>query len=449
MPLVQYFSLMKWFPKRYNALNLFELIKIMKIGLLGVGTVGGGVVNVLKKNSVLIKARTGGQIEIVCAAVKSISEPRICEIDETLLTEDAFEVVNHPDVEVVLELMGGVDFAKELVTIALKNNKHVITANKALIATCGNELLQLANQHQVALLFEASVAGGIPIIKSIQQGLSANKIQMLAGIINGTGNFILSEMTQKNRDFADVLTEAQALGYAEADPAFDVQGTDAAHKLAILSSLSFGHQLAFDQVVTQGISHIEPMDIVFAQELGYVIKHLGIAKQTAQGIQMRVHPTLIPKQTLLAQVNGVMNAVLVQSNAVGQTLYYGAGAGAEATASAVIADLIDIMNQAYSKIDSTALVAMNYATEDEMESIYYLRLLVNDNTGVLADISKILSQNNISIETVIQRPDNQHAHIVIITNKITTGVLQLAINQIEQGGLNQQKIQAIQVDLLH
>ncbi len=421
----------------------------MKIGLLGVGTVGGGVVNVLAKNADIIHSRIGQSIEIICGSVRSIDAPRICDTSHFCLTQDAFEVVNHPEVEVVLELIGGIDFAKQLVETALKNNKHVITANKALIATHGNELLQLAKQHQVALLFEASVAGGIPIIKSIQQGLSANQVQMLAGIINGTGNFILTEMAQKGRDFASVLSEAQALGYAEADPEFDVEGIDAAHKLAILSTLAFGHKLAFDKVITQGITQITQTDITFAKELGFVIKHLGIAKQTPDGVEMRVNPTLIPKNALLAQVNGVMNAVFVKANAVGDTMYYGAGAGDDATASAVIADLVDIANQTYTKTDISKAKSVTHIKDINSHSIYYLHLLVDDDKGVLADISRILAANDISIETVIQHPNAAQAAIVILTNKVLNRDLHNAIKQIEQCGFNQEKIQFLRVESLN
>ena len=316
----------------------------MKVGILGLGTVGGGVVNVLQKNSASIERRTGVKIEVVLAGVRDVKQKRICDTSNIKLTEDPFEVVNHPDVDVVLELIGGVGLTKELVEKAINNGKHVITANKALIANHGNELIKLANKKQVRLLFEASVAGGIPIIKSLEQGLSANNIESLAGIINGTGNFILTDMKEKGRDFDDVLKEAQALGYAEEDPTFDIEGIDAAHKLSILAAIAFGTELQFDKVSTKGISGITTEDIIHASELGYTIKHLGIAKRTGDGIELRVHPTLVPNKQLIAQVDGVMNAVMVKSDALGTSLYYGAGAGDEATASAVIADLNDIIN---------------------------------------------------------------------------------------------------------
>ena len=314
----------------------------MKVGILGLGTVGGGVVNVLQKNGASIERRTGVNIEVILAGVRDIKQDRICDTSNIKLTEDQFEVVNHPEIDVVLELIGGTGLTKKLVETAIKNGKHVITANKALIAKHGNKLIQSANKNKVRLLFEASVAGGIPIIKSLEQGLSANKIESLAGIINGTGNFILTEMKEKGRDFDDVLKEAQALGYAEADPTFDIEGIDAAHKLAILAAIAFGTELQFEKVFTKGISKITTEDIKYATELDYTIKHLGIAKRVGNGIELRVHPTLISNEQLIANVNGVMNAVLVKGDALGTSLYYGAGAGEEATASSVIADLIDL-----------------------------------------------------------------------------------------------------------
>lgn len=420
----------------------------MKIGLLGVGTVGGGVVNVLAENQALIKQKTQDSIEIVIAAVRSKNEPRICNIDKQLLTEDASEVVNHPQVEVVLELIGGITFVKDLVETALKNGKHVVTANKALIANFGNELLTLAKENKVALLFEASVGAGIPIIKTITQGLCANQIQMIAGIINGTGNFILSEMSEKGRDFTDVLKEAQQLGYAEADPAYDVEGIDVAHKLAILSSLSFNHPLQFDQVSTEGISHIKQSDIEFADELGYVIKHLGIAKKEREGVQMRVHPTLVPKSSILGQVNGVMNAIFIRSNALGDSLYYGAGAGANSTASAVLADLLDISNQTWTT-NLCLSEKVNYISQAQTQSAYYLRLCVDDIAGVLAEIGQILSQQNISMETVIQHPKDNQAHIAIITNKVEYERLVTVMTQIESCEFNQDAVQLIRMEELN
>lgn len=407
----------------------------MKIGILGLGTVGGGVVNVLSKNHQEISRRCGSDISIEIAAVKDLKQKRICSTDGFKLTENSNDVVNHPDVEVVLELIGGTSIAKDLTEKALKNKKHVITANKALIAKHGNELLKLAKDNSVSILFEASVAGGIPILKSLGQGLTANKIDLVAGIINGTGNFIMTEMKEKGRDFDDVLKEAQALGYAEADPTFDIEGIDAAHKLAILASIAFGVELNFEAVSTEGISQVDPEDISIADELGYIIKHLGVAKKIDGRIDTRVHPTLIPKKRLLANVNGVMNAVLIKGNAVGPTLYYGPGAGDEATASAVIADLVDLVKGTHSNDEFSwkQLEKANYIEKDNVESIFYLRILASDKPGVLADITSILAKHNISVESVVQKQidaDN-NAHIAIITNKILTKEMNKAINEIQ------------------
>ena len=377
----------------------------MKIGILGLGTVGGGVVNVLSKNHQEISRRCGSDISIEIAAVKDLKQKRICSTDGFKLTENSNDVVNHPDVEVVLELIGGTSIAKDLTEKALKNKKHVITANKALIAKHGNELLKLAKDNSVSILFEASVAGGIPILKSLGQGLTANKIDLVAGIINGTGNFIMTEMKEKGRDFNDVLKEAQALGYAEADPTFDIEGIDAAHKLAILASIAYGVELNFEAVSTEGISQVDPEDISIADELGYIIKHLGVSKKIDGLIDTRVHPTLIPKKRLLANVNGVMNAVLIKGNAVGPTLYYGPGAGDEATASAVIADLVDLVKGTHSNDEFSwkQLEKANYIEKDNVESIFYLRILASDKPGVLADITSILAKHNISVESVVQK----------------------------------------------
>ena len=424
----------------------------MNIGILGLGTVGGGVVNVLSKNESEIFARTGEKINVTHGAVKSISEPRICADGDINITEDAFEVVNNPEIDVILELIGGTTIAKELVIQAINNNKHVITANKALIATHGNELLTLAKQKNVHLLFEAAVAGGIPILKSLEQGLSANKIELVAGIINGTGNFILTEMRDKGRDFADVLKEAQDLGYAEADPTFDVEGIDAAHKLAILASIAFGCKLQVDKVSTEGISQISGEDVMFATELNYSIKHLGIAKKVDGELQMRVHPTLIPKTQLLANVDGVMNAVLVRGNAVGPTLYYGAGAGDEATASAVIADLVDIIKDTVSHdmLGWKSLVEMPTCDANNIESAFYLHLLATDKPGTLANITTTLAKHNISVESVIQKQiDAQNnAHIAIITNNVKTANLKAAIAEIQSHKFIQEDVKIIHVENL-
>ncbi|HAO24030.1 MAG TPA: homoserine dehydrogenase, partial [Methylophaga sp.] len=372
----------------------------VKIGILGLGTVGSGTVSVLKRNSKEISRRAGRGIEITRAADKNLDSPKTCDLTGIDLTDDAFSVVNDPEIQIVVELIGGTGIARDLVMQAIENGKHVVTANKALIAMHGNELFAKAQEKGVTIAFEAAVAGGIPIIKAIREGLAANRIEWLAGIINGTGNFILTEMRDKGRNFADVLAEAQALGYAEADPTFDVEGIDAAHKLTIMASIAFGIPLQFYKAYTEGISKISQEDVQYAEELGYHIKHLGIAKKTAQGVELRVHPTLIPKRRLIANVNGVMNAVVVKGDAVGPTLYYGAGAGAEPTASAVVADIVDIVRALTTdpenrvphlafqpdSLKDTPILPMS-----EVITSYYLRINTEDKPGVLADITRIFS----------------------------------------------------------
>ena len=318
-------------------------MKPVKAGLLGLGTVGGGVVNVLSRNGKEIARRAGRGIEISHASARDLNKPRICDTKGIKLTSDIMEVVNDPEIDIVVELIGGDTIAYEAVMKAISNGKHVVTANKALIAKHGNEIFKEAQKKGVTVAFEAAVAGGIPIIKAIREGLAGNSIEWLAGIINGTGNFILTEMRDKQRAFADVLAEAQRLGYAEADPTFDIEGVDAAHKLTILASIAFGIPLQFDKVFMEGITAITQEDVSYATELGYRIKHLGISRRTDKGIELRVHPTLIPHRRLIANVDGVMNAVLVKGDAVGPTLYYGAGAGADPTASAVVADIVDVV----------------------------------------------------------------------------------------------------------
>jgi homoserine dehydrogenase len=424
----------------------------MKVGILGLGTVGGGVVNVLQKNSASIERRTGVKIEVILAGVRDVTQKRICDTSNIKLTEDPFEVVNHPDIDVVLELIGGTGLTKKLVETAINNGKHVITANKALIANHGNELIKLANKKQVRLLFEASVAGGIPIIKSLEQGLSANNIESLAGIINGTSNFILTDMKEKGRDFDDALKEAQALGYAEEDPTFDIEGIDAAHKLSILAAIAFGTELQFNQVYTKGISGITTEDILHATELGYTIKHLGITKRTGNGIELRVHPTLVSNKQLIAQVDGVMNAIMVKSNALGISLYYGAGAGDEATASAVIADLNDIINNQTSNhiLGWKSQQKLAVIDNDEIHSEFFLRLIVSDIKGVLAKVTGIFNDHNVSIEALIQKQvdENKNAHIAITTDKVSTKAIMSIKAAIEASDFNQSEVQIIHIELL-
>lgn len=418
-------------------------MKAVKIGILGLGTVGGGVVNLLNRNAVEISRRTGSEITVSRAFTRDLNCERICDTQNINLTTDYFEIINDPDINIILELMGGVTLAKNLVLQAIENGKHVVTANKALIALHGNEIIARANEQAVMVLFEAAVAGGIPIIKALREGLSANKIQWLAGIINGTGNFILTEMRDKRRDFADVLAQAQALGYAEANPSFDVEGIDAGHKLAILASLAFGIPLQFEKVYTEGITKITRADVEYAEQLGYRIKHLGIARRTPRGIEMRVHPTLIPERCLIANVNGVMNAVLVQGDAVGPTLYYGAGAGAEPTASAVVADVVDVTRVLDSVPDNRVpplafqgnrIIDIAVLSSQQIKTAYYLRLNAEDKPGVLAEVTKILANHTISIEALIQKQslkDDQTLPVIILTQTTSEQEMNAAITEIE------------------
>jgi homoserine dehydrogenase len=380
--------------------------------------------------------------------------------DNIDLVSDPFEVVNNAEVDIVIELIGGYDPALELVMQAIANGKHVVTANKALIALHGNEIFAAAQRMGVNVVFEAAVAGGIPIIKSIREGLSANHIESVAGIINGTGNFILTEMRDKGRDFDDVLREAQDLGYAEADPTFDVEGIDAAHKLCILSSIAFGIPLQFDAVYTEGISGISTEDVVYAGQLGYRIKHLGIARRTAEGIEMRVHPTLIPHKRLIANVDGVMNAVLVQADKLGPSLYYGAGAGADPTASAVIADIIDvartITTDAQNRVPHLAfqpdqIVEIPILPITEVQTAYYLRMRAEDRPGVMAEITRIMGDKDISIEAVLQKEPASgvtRATIIMLTQKIREQQMVDAIEAIEGLDVVHGEVHRIRVETL-
>ncbi|MFZ5536450.1 MAG: homoserine dehydrogenase [Pseudomonadota bacterium] len=418
-------------------------MKPVKVGLLGLGTVGGGTVNVLRRNQDEISRRAGRGIEVVAASARRIDAPRICDTTGIRLTTDPFVVVNDPEVEVVCELMGGVEPARELVLRAIELGKHVVTANKMLIALHGNEIFRAAQDRGVMVAFEAAVAGGIPVIKAIREGLAGNRIEWLAGIINGTGNFILTEMRDKGREFDDVLAEAQRLGYAEADPTFDVEGIDAAHKLTILASIAFGIPLQFDKAVTEGITRITREDVSYAEALGYRIKHLGIARRTAQGVELRVHPTLIPERRLIANVDGVKNAVLVMSDAVGPTLYYGAGAGADPTASAVVADLVDVVRTMTADPENRvphlafqpdALRDLPILPMSEVETAYYLRLTAEDKPGVLADVTRILADQDISIEAILQKEapeDETDIPVIILTHRVKEGRMNEAIARIE------------------
>jgi len=433
----------------------------VKVGLLGLGTVGGGTVSVLCRNAEEIARRAGRGIQISHAAAKEYNADAITGLDKIeKISDDAFAVVNDPEVEIVVELIGGYSPAKELVLEAIKNGKHVVTANKALIAMHGNEIFAAAQKKGVTVAFEAAVAGGIPIIKAMREGLAANQIQWAAGIINGTGNFILTEMREKGRDFDDVLKEAQKLGYAEADPTFDVEGIDAAHKLTIIGSIAFGIPLQFDKTYTEGISKIEQQDVVYASELGYRIKHLGITRKTDNGIEMRVHPTLIPHRRLIANVDGVMNAVLVKGDAVGPTLYYGAGAGSEPTASAVVADVIDIVRALTSdpenrvphlafqpgELSDTPILPM-----EEVETAYYLRMQAIDRPGVLAEVTKILGDSGISIEAILQKEPEAGATrvpIIFLTQRVQEKYMNEAIAKIKDLDVIEGDITRIRMETL-
>ena len=415
----------------------------VKVGLLGLGTVGGGTFNVLKRNAEEITRRAGRGIEISHAAAREFDPASVPGVENISVSDDAFAIVEQPDVDIIVELIGGYEPARELVLKAIANGKHVVTANKALIATHGNEIFAAAQEKGVMVAFEAAVAGGIPIIKAIREGLAANQIEWLTGIINGTGNFILTEMRDKGRDFADVLKEAQELGYAEADPTFDVEGIDAAHKLCILASIAFGVPLQFDKVYTEGISRITREDVNYAEEFGYRIKHLGYTRKTDKGIELRVHPTLIPERRLIANVDGVMNAVLVKADAVGPTLYYGAGAGAEPTASAVVADIIDVVRTLTADPENRvphlafqphALSDVPILPMDDVETAYYLRMQASDKPGVLAEVTSILGAAGISIEAILQKEPASgasEASIILLTHVVQERQMNAAIGQIE------------------
>ena len=418
-------------------------MKQLNVGILGLGTVGGGTYTVLTRNAAEITRRSGYAINVVQVADKNLALAQSVTAGKVPLTDDAFAVVNNPAVDVVVELIGGYTLSKELVLQAIANGKHVVTANKALLAVHGNEIFAAAQARGVMVAFEAAVAGGIPIIKALREGLGANRIEWLAGIINGTTNFILSEMREKGLSFIDVLGEAQRLGYAEADPTFDVEGIDAAHKLTIMSAIAFGMPMKFDQAYTEGISKLQQTDIKYAHELGYSVKLLGITKRSEAGVELRVHPTLISEKRLVANVNGAMNAVVVKGDAVGPTLYYGAGAGAEPTASSVVADLMDVARLAdasaaqrvpYFGFQAGQLNDLPILPIAAIHSAYYLRLRASDKPGVLAGVTKILADRNISIDAMLQKEpaDNEtEADIVILTHLTQEKNMDAGIAEIE------------------
>ncbi|WDU52497.1 homoserine dehydrogenase [Taylorella equigenitalis] len=433
-------------------------LQALRVGLLGFGVVGSGTWNVLKRNSNEIARRAGRRIEIVRIATRTISKATDIVGDAVPVTANLMDVVDDPSIDIVVELIGGTTLAKEVVIRALNNGKHVVTANKALLAHHGNEIFKIASDHKVMVAFEAAVAGGIPIIKSVREGLTANRIQSLAGIINGTSNFILSEMRSKALTFDVVLKDAQKLGYAEADPTFDIEGVDVAHKLTILASTAFGIPIQFDRVYSEGITKIEQEDVVQAERLGYRLKLLGIATRRDEGIELRVHPTLIPATKMLANVEGAMNAVMVRGDAVGETLFYGPGAGSEPTASAVVADLVDVTRLhtadpehrvPYLAFQADALEDYRILPIDEARTGYYLRMTVRDQKGVLADVSRIFANHEISINSMIQdNKGNNLASLIFLIHQTIESSMQKAIKEIEALDSVQSDIKLIRLENL-
>jgi homoserine dehydrogenase len=419
-------------------------MKPINVGLLGIGTVGGGTFAVLERNREEISRRAGCAITMKMVADKEVDKARRIVGARATVTADALEVVNHPDIDIVIELIGGTTVAKDLILRAITNGKHIVTANKALLARHGNEIFAAAQKQDVMVAFEAAVGGGIPIIKSLREGLSANRIEWIAGIVNGTCNFILSEMRERGASFDNALKEAQRRGYAEADPTFDIEGVDAAHKTTIMAAIGFGIPMRFESAYVEGISGLQQDDIRYAEELGYRIKLLGITRRRSKGIELRVHPTLVPARRLIASVEGVMNAILVKGDAVGQTMYYGAGAGAEPTASAVVADLVDVARMLTAdpehrvphfafqpgQLADTPILPMG-----EVETRYYLRMKVQDKPGVLADITRILADQRISIEAMVQkepRAGEAEVDIIMLTHLTVEKNVNGAIARIEK-----------------
>jgi len=432
----------------------------MKIGLIGIGTVGGGTYRVLKENVDEIFNKTGIEIKITHVADKNLKLAKDTVSDEIIIEEDAFLLLQNNDIDTIVELIGGTGIALDVVRKALESGKNVVTANKALIAMHGGELIKIANHNNVILAYEAAVAGGIPIIKAIREGLTANKINWVAGILNGTTNYILTEMKENNLSFDTALKQAQDLGFAEADPTFDIEGVDAAHKITILASIAFGVPINFEAVHVEGISKLSQKDIGYAEELGYRIKLLGIAKSDKSGVEIRVHPTLVPEKRLVANVNGAMNAVLVQGNMVGPTLYYGAGAGSEPTASAVVADIIDIARQ--TKLSNKTLIPTLGFTPDRIQkqkilsiedisSEFYLRFTMENKAGLLAKITKIFAEHKISINSMVHKEvqeNNQNPDIFLITAKTKESDINAIISEIELLPENIEKIVKIRTEEL-
>jgi homoserine dehydrogenase len=433
----------------------------INIGLLGIGTVGGGTYTVLKRNQEEIARRAGRAIVVKMIADRDLDRARSFADQGVIVTENAHEITTHPDIDIVVELIGGQTIAKDLILEAIAHGKHVVTANKALLANHGTEIFAAARAKGVIVAFEAAVAGGIPIIKALREGLTANRITWIAGIINGTANFILSEMREKGLPFDEVLNQAQKLGYAEADPTYDIEGIDAAHKITLMAAIAFGIPVQFSKVYTEGITQLTGEDIRYAEELGYRIKLLGITRRVAKGIELRVHPTLIPVRRLIANVEGVMNAIVVKGDAVGATLYYGAGAGAEPTASSVIADLVDVARMQTADpmhrvptlsfqpdlLSDTPVIPM-----EDVETSYYLRLQVMDKPGVLAEITRILADNNISINAMIQKEagsDADKVSIIMLTHLTVERNINAAIARIESLPVVTNKVIRIRIEELN
>ena len=433
-------------------------MRSVQVGICGLGTVGSGVFNVISRNSSNINDRANCDINILQVGARR-DNPN-CDTSGVEVVRDIFEVVQNPNIDIVVELIGGTTVAYDLVMMALKNGKHVVTANKALIAEHGMEIFSFAASKGLVVAYEAAVAGGIPIIKGLREGLSGNKIHWVAGIINGTTNFILTEMDAKGRDFNDVLVEAQVKGYAEADPTFDIEGIDAAHKLVILASIAFKMPLTLGGLYTDGITQLEPQDVAYAKELGYAIKHLGIARQTEQGVELRVHPTLVPHKSMIAGVNDVANAVMVNADAVGTTLFCGPGAGAEPTASSVIADIVDVART----IDSPAEAKVNalgcpiseleqctIVPIEEIETSFYMRFSALDKPGVLSEITTIMGDSGISIEAIMQKEQpagEDYVDVIIVTNVTQEKLLSTAVERIENLETVRDSIKFIRVEYL-
>ncbi len=434
--------------------------RLIKIGIAGLGTVGSGVVNLLKKNSEEISKRSGFEIKLECVSAIDKNKKRDCDISGLRFYSDPIEMIDKENIDIIVELVGGETISKDLVIKALKNDIHVVSANKALIALHGNEISKISNNNSSDIYYEASVAGAVPIIRVIRESLSANDINWIAGIINGTTNYILTEMLKSKKDFDVVLKEAQDLGYAEADPSFDVGGIDAAHKLTILSSLCFGIPLDFSSIHVEGIEAIELDDLNYARELGYSIKHLAIGRKNEDGIELRVHSCLIPETRLLANVDGVKNAVVISSDAAGPTLYYGAGAGSLATASSVVSDIIDIGRKIVSNSSNT-IPFLSYHNNilrnkrildiNEVVSRYYLRIRVTNKPGVLADITKIFGKKSISIESILQKEDlinDKNVPIVLVTHEVLEKNIIDALQDIENLDVVKGKIVKIRIEEL-